>query len=148
VNETKQTTAKKHLAQAGCFCYNIYMISGPPDMPTQEPEPHILSFEEFVMRDPERHIIPTYGNFTLYFDKGTIAETNREKKHYKKLALKHPELVHRLQNEIRNRNEGTTGFSNSESLKPAEKDLYEAYKIMRGYGVSDKDLIGYFPGIK
>jgi hypothetical protein len=28
----------------------------------------------------------------------------------------------------------------SKPLKPPEKDLYEAYKLMRGYGASDDDL--------
>ncbi|OGI66793.1 hypothetical protein A2823_01610 [Candidatus Nomurabacteria bacterium RIFCSPHIGHO2_01_FULL_41_91] len=109
---------------------------GPPTIPTPEPGPKILTFEEFSHRDKVNY--PRYGNFFMYFGGGQ-GDVFRTTAHYKKFALEYPDMATTLYEKIQNRPENKSGDS-SDSLRPFDQDLYEAYKIMRGYGVPDKDL--------
>lgn len=101
--------------------------------PTQEQEPEMISFEEFRRRNP----IPRYNNFFLYFAFGP-GEIYRRAEHYKKFAGEYPEIAASLCDKIQNQRDRSLTTSNS--LRPFDEDLYEAYKIMKGYGVSDVDL--------
>jgi hypothetical protein len=101
--------------------------------PVPEQEKPILSFEEFSHRDT----IPRYNNFFLYFSAGA-GETYRQATHYQRFAQENPELARTLCDKIQNQRDRQ--LSTSESLKPFDADLYEAYKIMRSYGVSDREL--------
>ena len=104
--------------------------------PNPEAEPQILSLEEFARRSP---IYPKYNNFFLYFAGGTGSIYIR-REYYKRFAEEHPDIDTTLFDKIQNRDK--RGKSTSESLKPFDADLYEAYKIMRSYGVSDRELFG------
>ena len=105
----------------------------PPIMPIPTPEqgPKILSFEEFSRRDSDDGI-PNYNNFFLNFDVGFFADIYRKQKHYKKFAVEYPEIAATLCEKIPK--------TKSKDLKLLDRNLYEAYKIMRSYGVSDIDL--------
>ena len=109
------------------------------DLPKPEQKKPVLSFEEFSRRyatpnDPA----PRYNNFFFYFNKGEGGRRFREKEHYKKFANEHPDIATSLCEKIGNQRDEKHGAS--QSLKPFDRDLYEAYKIMRTYGVEDKDL--------
>lgn len=103
-------------------------------MSTAEGEPDVLSFEEF-----SRWYGPTprYNNFFLHFDGGFGGQVYREKDHYLRFAEEYPALAERLCQKIQN---GLSRVRTAKELKPVERDLYEAYKIMRGFGFSDVDL--------
>ena len=106
------------------------MDQEPPVTPkTREQEP-ILTFEEFSLCNPYAR----YNNFFLYFSGW---EVYMEKEYYKRFVFEHPDMAAELCDKIQNRKQS---YSTKESLKPFTKNLYEAYKIMRSYGVSDKDL--------
>lgn len=106
-------------------------MSETPPIPEQKPQ--ILSLEEFARRSP----IPRYNNFFLYFTRGA-GEIYRQAEHYKRFAEEHADMAASLCDKIQNQRDSNK-FT-SESLKPFDADLYEAYKIMCGYGVSDRDL--------
>jgi len=113
------------------------MYQGPPQTPkTPEVKP-ILSFEEFSFRDPEQRNTPTYNNFFTFFTSGWMSEAYRTQEQYKKFESEHPETAKQLCDKIQNR---AGPYYMSESLKPFDKELYEVYKIMRGYGYSNSDL--------
>ena len=112
-----------------------------PPTSTPEPGPEMLSFEKFterVSQTDDLAPIPRYNNFYLYFDVPFLDNAYQTKEHYIKFSTEHSDLNASLCSKIqkeRNKSKGT-----SKSLKPFERELYEAYKIMRGYGVSDEKL--------
>lgn len=103
-----------------------------PSIPEQEPL--ILSFEEFSHRDPK----PRYRNFFAYFAGGFAGETYRKSAHYKRFAEKHPDMAEALCDKIQTQR--NVDQATEDSLAPFDRDLYEAYIIMRGYGASDSEL--------
>ncbi|MEK7564303.1 MAG: hypothetical protein AAB510_01905 [Patescibacteria group bacterium] len=105
-----------------------------PGTPIEKKE-GILSFEEFIRR--REHDYPVYGNFFLYFA-GGMGKSYRKASYYIKFASEYPEMAQELQDKVKNLKK--IFYNTSENLKSIEVDLYEAYVIMRGYGVSDKDL--------
>lgn len=109
-------------------------MSETPPIPEQEPE--ILSLAEFARRNPT---IPKYNNFFLFFAAGVPGDLYRRAAHYKRFAQEHPDLAASLCDKIQNQRDRS--LTTSQSLKPFDSDLYEAYKIMKSYGVSDTDLI-------
>ena len=104
--------------------------------PTIESEP-ILTFEEF--RKPDSIGIPHYNNFYFHFSSGSgfIESIYKEQKPYKRFEREHTDMTVSLCTKIQNMDNSVTI---SESLKSCEAELYEAYKIMRGYGASDQEL--------
>jgi len=114
---------------------------GPPQTPfIPEGEPKILSFGEFSHRDTESGP-PKYNNLFFYFFHADVAndwtrEIYKKKKHYQRFVSEYPEMVELLNKKINS----IRDQHRSEDLKPFDGDLYDAYKIMRSYGVSDKDL--------
>ena len=116
--------------------YNLFINNNvimPATPPIPEQEPKILSFEDFTHRDP----VARYNNLFLYFA-GESGEDYRKKAHYQRFAQENPEMAGSLCDKIQNQRDKS--MWTSESLKPFDQDLYEAYKIMRSYGVSDRDL--------
>ncbi|OGI64080.1 hypothetical protein A3H53_04200 [Candidatus Nomurabacteria bacterium RIFCSPLOWO2_02_FULL_40_10] len=111
------------------------MKQGPPqNSPTPESGPKILSFEEFSDRTLDApSTIPRYNNFFMFFSSG-VGKIYRQQKCYKKFLSEHPDKAMSLCDKLQSCN------YTSESLKPLDRELYEAYKIMRSYGISDKDL--------
>ena len=110
---------------------------GPPQIitsPSPESEPKILSFEEFRHREPNSN--KRYNNFHIYFGNGLLSEIFQKQKYYKKFKSEHLDMVISLRKKMESL-QGT-----SKSLAYIEKDLYEAYKIMRSYGASDAVLFG------
>lgn len=108
------------------------MIGDPPkplDGSKKEGEP-ILSFEEFSRRDP----VPRYNNFFLYFTRNPDYKKNL---YYQRFVKEYPEIASTLSEKISKHCEGKY---TSQSMKQFDQELYEAYKIMRSYGVSDRDL--------
>lgn len=113
------------------------MKQGPPqNKPTPETEP-ILTFEEFSYRD---HVdnVHHYNNFFMYFIAGEWGENRRQSPHYQRFVLENLDMATSLRNKIGKQLDKSK--NTSEALKPFDRDLYEAYKIMRGYGFSNKDL--------
>ncbi|MBP6884107.1 MAG: hypothetical protein KBC06_02650 [Candidatus Pacebacteria bacterium] len=108
------------------------MKQGPPEKPKEE-APKMLSFEEFTTHYPDGRL--RYNNIWLNFETGFVADIYRGMAHYQRFSTEHPELTASLTQKIQNRSKGSMEF-----LKPIEKDLYEVYKIMRSYGVSDTDI--------
>ncbi len=106
-----------------------------PTSPTPEGEP-ILSFEEFSYRDPKRPDIGVrYDNFFAYFDDSPWGESRRKTPHYQKFASENPEMAASLCAKMK----GLTEYT-SEALKDFDKDLYEAYLVMRKYVSKNGDL--------
>ena len=97
----------------------------------------ILTFEEFTSRDS--HGVPRHNNFYLHFcNDGMFVEGYKQQAYYKKFASKNPTMTKELNYKIQNKLDTSNGTA--KGLEPFERDLYEAYKIMRSYGVSDIDL--------
>lgn len=104
----------------------------PEQPPVPEQEATILTFEEFS-KDQR------YNNFYLYFVGGQAGTIHRKNApYYDRFAQENPDLLADLCDKIQNKRDKRL-FA-GDSLKPFERDLYEVYKIMRGYGFSDRDL--------
>lgn len=56
--------------------------------------------------------------------------------HFQRFQNEHPELEETLRIGLMSIGE----FFTAENTRPFDANLYEAYKIMRSYGVSDNDL--------
>ena len=112
------------------------MKQGPPTEPTEEQGPRVLSFEEFSHRKSDYMNTPCYGGFFQYFRDGTQGDARRTTEHYRRFAMEHPDMAESLHGKIQ-----SLSYVTSNSLIPFDKDLYEAYKIMRGYGISDNILL-------
>src|SRR3989344_5095656 len=99
----------------------------------------VLSFKEFCKRDDFPPYCPRHGNFFAYFAKGSggYLKIKRGQAHYKRFKAENPDLDESTKQRFESFDDrrGT-----SEALKPYESYLYEAYKIMKSYGVSDKIL--------
>ena len=104
-----------------------------PTEPSQE-QP-ILSFEEFVASNP-RTGYPRYNNFFGYFD-SQMAVFYKDEPHYVRFEKENPELTEKIKQGVANRDRSV---DSNVALQPIIPDLYEAYKIMRSYGVSDDML--------
>ncbi len=100
--------------------------------PNQPEEESILSFEEFSTTKENGN--PRYNNFWLQFRPAKIGDIYRQSEHYQKFAKEHLGLNESLLAEM-----NYEGFL-QDDLSAVEADLYEVYKIMRGYGVSDEEL--------
>ena len=110
------------------------MDQEPKITPTLEQKP-VLSFNEFCDRTKNPpSTIPRYNNFFFYFLPGPTGDSYRRAKHFLRFLSEHPDLNILLCEKMNNIDDS------SDSLLPYEPNLYEAYKIMRGYGVSDGDL--------
>lgn len=121
-----------------------------PEVPKHEQK--VLTFEEFSFREPltgypQFDGMPCYNNFVLHFIDdskfdGYVTKHYKNTPHYKRFVAEHSDLAARLNEKMQaiyyNR---SANSSFSTILKPLDKELYEAYKIMRGYGASDKELI-------
>ena len=103
--------------------------------PKSESEP-ILSFEEFGERDEFDK--PRHRNFYLHFGTGMAAGAYQQTEHYKRFAAENSELNTQLLELVKEtiKPQLNTGAS----LETIDNYLYEAYKIMRGYGASDEEL--------
>lgn len=97
-----------------------------------EEETRALSFEEFTFGNPA----PRFQNFWLFFATGDGVYRRREP-YYQRFAAEHPEMAESLCVKIQGKDKK---IDTTEALKPFHKDLYEAYKIIRGYGVSHQEL--------
>ena len=106
-----------------------------PEPTEPSPEQRILTFEKFSERDESNY--PRFGNFYAYFDNDPDG-IYRDKPHFVRFERENPELSASLQEKIRNRRVQTGNTSGS--LRPFDQDLYEAYKIMKSYGISDRAL--------
>ncbi|MDD5194036.1 MAG: hypothetical protein PHF67_05660 [Candidatus Nanoarchaeia archaeon] len=96
----------------------------------------IFSFEEFSARE-DGH--PRYNDFYRYWEseESILGMVYRKKPHALRFQQEHSDLDKILQSKISNM---AVTRSTSEALKPFDRDLYEAYVIMRGFGVPNKDL--------
>ncbi len=93
-----------------------------------------LTFEQFTKRNPT----PKYNNFFTFFeDVGFGRELKRAQPYFRRFAEEHPELERELTDKITNRD--SSKFT-ADSLAPFEKDLYQAYLIMRQYIEDDTEL--------
>ncbi len=107
---------------------------GPPQIPPATPEQEpVLSFEEFILRD--KYGFPRYNNFHLYFT-GWHYYINRE--HFKRFVSEHKAMAESLTKKVKSL--AVENWINPELLKPLDRELYEAYKIMHSYGVADHNL--------
>ena len=94
----------------------------------------MLSFEEFSERNEDN--VPKYRNFFGYFLMNSfLGLAYQAKDQYVRFAAEHPELASSLCEKVKK--ESSSDQNIPESL---DRDLYEAYKIMSSYGISDKDL--------
>lgn len=109
--------------------------TGPQMPPTpDQAKRDLLSFEEFIA--PNQYGHPKYNNFFAYFDRDPNGDF-RSQPHYQRFEHENPVLATNLISKISNRD---IRLGTAESLKPFERDLYEAYKILKSYGISDDDL--------
>jgi hypothetical protein len=92
----------------------------------------VLTFEEFRSGGNT----PRYNNFFLFFANG-LGEVYRTEQYYRRFQTEHPDLAQSLCERIQQMD---TSLGVAIALKPFERDLYEAYKIMREYDISNKDL--------
>jgi len=91
-----------------------------------------ITFEEFTAK---KSLTPRYDGFFNYFSLGGVVSHVREEAHFLRFMEEHSSLEKRLTGAINNSN------NRSEEAKSHECDLYKAYLIMKGYGVSDEDLL-------
>ena len=91
-----------------------------------------LTFEKFSSYDQILGIVPFYDNFVIFFWKGALAEYFKTLNPYMQLRSVAPDLEGRLSSRISKLNK-----LNDRVLKPYNRDLYKAYRIMRRYVSSD-----------
>ncbi len=108
---------------------------GPPQIPPTPEQQPVLSFAEFSRRDP-KYNHPRYNNFYVIFSHG--GEISREHEWYKRFEKEHPDMASSLCDKIQNQMDKSIG--EGEALKPFDRELYEAYVILHGYGISNEDL--------
>ena len=101
-------------------------------MPQSQP----LTFEEFVERYPSLPVLPRYDSFYLHFMLEGLPLYLRKTPHFLKLQEEHPDLEARLTSGITN-----LGRIDAKALKPYERDMYQAYLILRSYGIPDEGLL-------
>ena len=96
-----------------------------------------LTFDEFTKRDERgKH---AFGNFFMHFmDIGMAGPLYRTSSYFRRFQESNDGLETRL-------TEGITAIAGqavqtSDALQPHESDLYEAYVVMRSYGVPDETL--------
>ncbi len=113
----------------------------PEGPPTTSPEkaPKILSFKEFTRYDTQLGLF-AYKNFYFYFLEGFVGNAKRGASWYKVFEKDHGNLATLLREKFKELSNKLIVFS-QEDLKPLNRDLYKAYKIMRSYGASDTELI-------
>ena len=96
-----------------------------------------LTLKEFLTRDENNK--PSHGNFFMYFVDGGLANlTYRITSHFIRFQTEHSELEDELTSAI-------SAILNkvirdSRHLEPHEPKMYEAYLIMQGYGVKNREL--------
>lgn len=94
----------------------------------------VLSFEEFTGTGPH----PNYDNFPQYFQPiGIGSNLLRQRPFFVRFQNEHPELEKQLREAI------ILAFVAEDSwslIRRLDRELYVAYKIMKGYGASDKQL--------
>ena len=95
-------------------------------------ENKLLSFEEFVAK---KNLTPRYDGFINFFTLGGLLSHVREESHFLRFMEDHSGLEKRLTEAINN------SSKIPEEIEPHECDLYKAYLIMHGYGISDEDLL-------
>jgi len=95
----------------------------------------LLTLEEFVKRDEIE--TPRYNSFIGYWSKGFVREVYRKIPYYLKFQKENPELDKKLFE--KNPSRSLRSFSEQEK-REYEQLMYEAYKIMKDYGISNKDL--------
>ena len=96
----------------------------------------LLTFEEFVRADAPPQL--NYGNFHVHFAMTGIGpEIYRQKPYYQRFMREQPRMDAVLTEKITNR---PKYVSTAESLKPFEREMYDAYVIMHGYGASNREL--------
>ena len=110
------------------------MNQGPPTTP--EKGPKILSFEEFSYRASDEMNTPRQGSFFGYFASGDLGDARRKTEYYKRFEKEYTDMAKSLREKIQSQS-----YITSDSLKPLDRDLYEAYKIMRSYGIPDNELL-------
>ncbi len=95
----------------------------------------MISFNKFstkIRTDPK------YDNFFLYFAKGFIGDFLRSKDFFKRFRDENPDLEQRLRTGVSN---AYTSDCTTKMLAGFEEDLYKAYTLMKGYGLSDNELL-------
>lgn len=123
------------------------MIKGSPETTTAiELKPEILNFKDFTYRD-HGNPRPRYNNFFLFFAGGKEEELKNIKPFFRKFLLEHKDMADLLCHDIQNREmfkkdqfENLIPLFIGDSLEPFNKRLYDVYKILRSYGVSDEEL--------
>ena len=101
------------------------------------PQPLPLTFEEFVERDnPSLPGHPRYDNFPMYFMPKGMAPQLRNTQPFLRFQVEHHDLEARLTSGITN-----LGRIDAKALKPYERDMYQAYLILRSYGIPDEGLL-------
>ena len=119
------------------------MKEGRPDISNSEIKKKVLSFEEFSHRDANG--MHQYNNFFVYFTNNWFAEMNKKEAAYQKLLAEHRDMVMALTEKLEHQNVGKAGTA--QALQPLEKDLYQAYTMMRQYGgfaVAERIFLVFF----
>lgn len=105
-----------------------------------------LSFEEFSVwekfSETRIALYPRYNNFFLFFKEEPPTNVYRHKKIFKRFQEEHPELEKRTTSIITKTLEVPYGHlpETAKKLPAVEKDLYEAYLVMRKYVEDDEEL--------
>ena len=110
------------------------MNLGAPSLKQETPIPKeiepVLKLEEFAERDKFNH--PHYNNFYMYFRTGGYAEARKSKPYFQRFLKEHKDKYDFLFGEVNMRS--------GNSLQEVEGQMYEAYKILRGYGATNDNL--------
>ena len=110
------------------------MENMPPSKPEQEPA---LTFEEFTKKSGGHAY---YNNFIAPFmGEGIATSIYKNLPHNKRFAAENPELYESISRQIQAA-DPTTEHGWSGKLESVEPELYEAYLIMKEYGLSDEEL--------
>ena len=101
----------------------------------------ILTFKQFNERIPFGSVkveAPRYRNFFLRFiEIGHVAKFIRKETYMVRFQKEHPTLDRTLCEKV---TKLMKYKDRSKALKQVDKELYKAYRILKSYGISDKDL--------
>ena len=111
-----------------------------------------LTFEEFAFRRPPRDV-PDYHNFPNHFKSNWLGEAYRETNHYKAFIVEDTKLEAKLMEEVEPKLKAISELEDRMLLEGVDltveigtmkleldRELYEAYVIMRAHVENDREL--------
>lgn len=109
------------------------------DNPSRDSAPKILSIEQFSSVDD--HGLLKSNNFVVYFrPTERTFKFYKDQPHFVRFMKEKPDLYSAICEKVKKAKDAKITTHPKDYLQSCMKDFYKAYKIMRDYGATDKEL--------